>query len=362
MRFLFIVQGEGRGHGTQAIALYEMLAKNGHEVCAVLIGKSKRRETPSFFFNKIKAPTVSFQSPNFVLDHQNKGLKIGKSIVDNLLQTGTYIASLKIIDKVVEEHKPDVVINFYDPLAGLYAFFHKKKRRFRFVSISHHFVFQHPEFEFPKGHLTDRFLLHLLSTIASAKSDLRLALSFVPMHDVPKQRLYIVPPLLRSEVQKLQAEDLGFVLTYIVNDGYAEEIMAWHEKNNHVKVVCFWDRKDAENHFLSHKNLIFKQLNDVDFLEHLRTCSGYASTAGFESICEAIYLGKPAMMVPTANHFEQLCNSMDAERAGAGIRNDEFDISLLTNYSQSHQNQNKKFQKWADLAERKIMDLILAKR
>ena len=39
MKFLFIVQGEGRGHFTQAITLEEMLLRNGHEVVEVLVGK-----------------------------------------------------------------------------------------------------------------------------------------------------------------------------------------------------------------------------------------------------------------------------------------------------------------------------------
>jgi len=362
MKFIFIVQGEGRGHSTQAIALHEILIKNGHEICAVLIGQSKRREIPSFFIDKIKAPIIGFQSPNFVLDENNKGLKIRKSFLANLLQTRTYIDSLKAIDQSVKKHQPDVIINFYDLLAGIYSCFYKKKREFRFVCISHHFVFQHPDFEFPKGHFADKFLLNCHSVITSAKSDLKLALSFVPMNDIPQQQLFAVPPLLRSEVRKLKSKDLNFILLYIVNDGYAEEIIAWHENNTHLKLVCFWDRKTIEDHFFPHKNLVFRQLNDVDFLEHLRTCSGYASTAGFESICEAMYLGIPVMMVPTANHFEQLCNSIDAEKAGAGIRNDEFNVSLLTEYLHKHKNQTAEFRNWADLAENKIMDLIFAKR
>lgn len=35
MKFLFIVQGEGRGHLTQAITLEEILRRNGHEVVEV---------------------------------------------------------------------------------------------------------------------------------------------------------------------------------------------------------------------------------------------------------------------------------------------------------------------------------------
>ena len=39
MKFLFIVQGEGKGHLTQALALEEMLKNNGHEVVEVLVGR-----------------------------------------------------------------------------------------------------------------------------------------------------------------------------------------------------------------------------------------------------------------------------------------------------------------------------------
>ena len=48
MKVMFIVQGEGRGHLTQAITLERLLRQNGHEVTAVLVGKSRRRSLPAF--------------------------------------------------------------------------------------------------------------------------------------------------------------------------------------------------------------------------------------------------------------------------------------------------------------------------
>ena len=53
MKFLFIVQGEGRGHLTQAITLEDMLQRNGHEVVEVLVGKSSSRTLPGFFNRSI---------------------------------------------------------------------------------------------------------------------------------------------------------------------------------------------------------------------------------------------------------------------------------------------------------------------
>ena len=67
-------------------------------------------------------------------------------------------------------------------------------------------------------------------------------------------------------------------------------------------------------------------------------CLGYVSTAGFESICEAMYLGKPVMMVPVENQYEQACNALDAVKAGAGITNNKFIFDSFLDYLSTHSN------------------------
>ena len=63
MNFLFVVQGEGRGHLTQAISLGEMLRRHGHEVVEVLVGKCSNRELPASFVGKMPAEVKVFHSP-----------------------------------------------------------------------------------------------------------------------------------------------------------------------------------------------------------------------------------------------------------------------------------------------------------
>lgn len=74
-------------------------------------------------------------------------------------------------------------------------------------------------------------------------------------------------------------------------------------------------------------------------------CMAYASTAGFESICEAMYLGKPLMMVPS--HIEQKCNAFDATKFSAAIESDKFDLSVLLNFSQNGFVPDEGFPQWA---------------
>lgn len=65
MKVLFIVQGEGRGHLTQAITMEESLRRNGHEVVEVLVGKSNSRCLPGFFNRKDPSSGETFSQSQF---------------------------------------------------------------------------------------------------------------------------------------------------------------------------------------------------------------------------------------------------------------------------------------------------------
>ena len=114
-KFLFIVQGEGRGHMTQAISLYGMLVKNGHEVCQVIVGKSARRKVPDFFYQKLTETKIdTIESPNFVTDKHNKSIKIRKTAIVNFKRLNVFKKSLDTLHHTVEEHQPDFIVNFYE--------------------------------------------------------------------------------------------------------------------------------------------------------------------------------------------------------------------------------------------------------
>ena len=119
MKFLFIVQGEGRGHLTQAITLEEMLLRNGHEVVEVLVGESSSRILPGFFNRNIQAPVKRFISPNFLPAADNKRANLKKSFIYNLLRIPEYFRSMCYINQRIKDTGAEVVINFYELLTGL---------------------------------------------------------------------------------------------------------------------------------------------------------------------------------------------------------------------------------------------------
>ena len=91
IKVLFVVQGEGRGHLTQAIAMEDLLRRNGHEVVEVLVGKSNSCSLPGFFNRNIKAPIKRFLSPNFLPTPANKRVCLFRSVAYNVTRIPTYI-------------------------------------------------------------------------------------------------------------------------------------------------------------------------------------------------------------------------------------------------------------------------------
>ena len=97
---------------------------------------------------------------------------------------------------------------------------------------------------------------------------------------------------------------------YLLNSGFSEEIRSWHSRHPSVPMHFFWDKKDQRAEVKIDDCLSFHQLDDTLFLRYMSGAKAYATTAGFESVCEAMYLNKPVLMVPT--HIEQACNAYDA--------------------------------------------------
>lgn len=338
---------------TQALTMYELLVDQGHTVCAVILGSSGNRDVPEFFFKKIKAPIIRLQSPNFVPDKKNKSINLGKSIIHNIGKLGTYRQSLKKIHELVKEHQPDVIINFFDLLTGLYYRFYAPRPKL--VCIAHQYIYFHRDFEFPEGRWLDKTLIKFYTRLTAQRSSKNLGLSFYKIH-THEDSVTIVPPLLRKEVFELKPDEQDFYLVYLVNNGYFEEILSWHRLNPAVELHCFTDQpeKICSAFEFDKSKLYIHAINDMLFLEMMSKAKGLASSAGFESVCEAMYLGKPVLMVPISGHYEQFCNSRDAYKAGAGIFAENFDIGKLASFSATFNSGNPWFRNWVANARHRI--------
>lgn len=354
-RILFVVQGEGRGHMTQAITMKQMLEENGYKICGVLVGSSARRKVPAFFHEQFAGiPVVQMQSPNFVTKN-NRGIHIGATAWQNLFRVRKYFRSVKLLRNKIDEWSADLIINFYEPIVGLYTSVTRSRNRLPVIAIAHQYLGSHPDFRFPEGHKTDRFILEKYTAFTAKRADRLLGLSFYPPKTLPEKNVFAVPPLIRRQAKQQEVSDQQYFLCYLVNAGYRDDIEKWHRQHPEIVLHVFTDMNSGKQMIEVHPNLFFHQLSDTLFLEKMANCSGLISSAGFESICEAFWLGKPVFMVPVEGHFEQLCNAHDAFRAGVGIFDTKFVIDKFLDWLPSYQSKSESFREWEAEASRIIL-------
>jgi len=249
------------------------------------------------------------------------------------------------------------VINFYEPLAGLYYAWYRPA--VPLVAIAHQYMFLHPWYPFPRRFCLQRQATTWFTRMTAAGATRKLALSLYEAPDRASERLCVVPPLLRDELftQPLDVCE-PFFLIYLYDQGFAEALLRWHQTHPEVALHCFWDNPAAEEREAYDATLTFHRLHDERFLSMMARCRGVISTAGFESMTEAMYLGKPLLLVPIRHHFEQLCNALDGRNAGAGVVAHDFAIDRLVDYLPTHQPKTARFRAWVARAEARFIGEI----
>lgn len=354
MKYLFVIQGEGRGHMTQSIALAGMLRRHGHEIIEVMVGECSNRELPQFFVDRIQAPITRYKSP--ALDYGRAGKKgnIWRSILSNTLPQSNikWLKSINHIAHRIKASKPDVIVNFYEMLMGATMMMYRIKTPV--VSIAHQFMLDHPRYLYRAESSQSQLMMSAMNRICSLGSHKTLALSLYSLPNCRKgrngKRIRVVPPLLRPELFELEPHKGDYIHGYMLNPAFLEEILEWKKHHAEVKIHLFWDKAGAAEEQEIVPGLWLHRINDRLFIEKMAGSAGYITTAGFESVCEAYYLGKPVMMIPA--HIEQQINARDAAGSGVGIISETFDIPGLVEYIPKHVNRNEEFRKWIESAER----------
>jgi uncharacterized protein (TIGR00661 family) len=326
MKIMFTVQGDGRGHMTQAIAAAQTFEREGHEIVSVTVGTNPSRAIPEFFarvfgdrLRPIRSPGFSFQG--------GKGVSTLATLRQAVSGRAQYRESLISIADAIASTHPDLIVNFLEPLTGLFNLL--LPHRIPVVSVGHQFMLRHPEFVHCDKLAFQQWTMRQYFRLSGARST-KVALSFYPAAPIPERRLFVCPPLLRAELFDLRQDQPGrFLLAYVLNQGYTEDILRWHSAYPDVELHCFCEKPKIEPVWQYDSTLSFHKLDGAKFLRMMAESRGVACTAGFESLNEAAWLGKPLLVVPVANHVEQHLNALDAQKAGLALAADRFDLTPL---------------------------------
>ena len=345
MRCFFVIQGEGRGHLTQALALQQALRAAGHEVVGAAAGKPEHGSWPTFFTDAIAKPLTPLRSVSIITDARTGAVRPISTIARGFRRAFLDSAPLDTLHAALERAAPDLIINFFEPMMGVLA--RKRSLNVPTVAIAHQYMFLHPGYRFPPRQWARRLLARWVTHVTAWEADACIALSLYPApsastawlpSSVP---LTVMAPLLRRSVRDLSPvrERAPYLQAYLLNDSYAQQLMQWHHTHPHVPLRCFWERPGVSMPEQVDDTLTIYPLSAKRFIRSMAQTRGLATTAGFESVAEALYLGTPVQAVPVPGHYEQLCNAYDTVRAGAGVRSFRFSLDALLRFV-PHYNSN----------------------
>ena len=308
-----IIQGEGKGHFSQALTYMKILEKRSVGVKRVYIGRSLFKPHTGYYAMPPGVPVTSFLGPGFIRTPDRRGIRILFSLLLNLLISPLYIFEVCRIGILMIRDGSDTVVNFYDPVGALAARWWK--RGAERVILSHHFYLSHPAFIHPHGLERSYFWLQLMNRIMMRSAHRVIALSF--RKEKPAGRITVAPPLIDDRVRQGTRTGGERDLCYFLSPGYVEDALSYYKKHPGLQADIFTDEQPSAE--IPGNVEVFAPSREA-FLAAMLQCRRMICTAGFDTVAEAFYLGIPVFLIPTENHYEQYCNALDAARTGMAFQ------------------------------------------
>ena len=303
-RIVYALSGQGRGHTSRVMAVSDELRARGHEI-VFCCGGIARDILEAQGETVIPVPTL-----RQIID----GNEI--QILQTIRRNWEYVVHCDGIVTALTDAltgiAPDLVITDFE------AFSHRAADRLDIpvISFNHQQIVTETRYSLPLRYRVDAAITSgVIRLIAPTRPRLVLITSFFfpPLKHPSNARL--VPPIIRPRVQSLTPTRGDHILVYYNSTDGAEHVLqTLREVDSPFVVYNFEAPLDAGRY----ENVVFKKPCLEEFMEDLASSRSVISTAGFTLTSEALFLGKPLLVVPNRGIFEQTMNALFLQRTGLG--------------------------------------------
>ncbi len=305
-RIVYALTSQGRGHSSRVTAMAEELEARGHDLLFCGGGEAGKllAETGR---DVVDLPVLRHRMRNNEIELWTSLALIGKQTLE----------TRKVSDDLAERlaaWKPDLLITDFES----YSIRAAKKIGLPLMCFNHQQVLTHTRYTVPRRYAWDAWVARLVVNTAMPKRPEHVLISsfFYPPLRYPEVTT-LIPPILRKAVQQTEPTRGDHVLVYH-NDptglvGMLEALGGLPDVR--FVVYNFQPPEDAAERL---PNVEFKQPDVEGFLADLGSAKAVICTAGYTLICEALYLGKPLLVMPNGGIFEQTLNAIMLEQERLG--------------------------------------------
>lgn len=251
-----------------------------------------------------------------VLRHlmHNNQIRLWTSLLSMGMQT---VATRDVAGRLAErfrEFDPDLLISDFES----YSIRAAKRIGVPLMCFNHQQVLTHTRYDVPGRYAWDAWVARLVVNTAMPRRPEHVLVSsffYPPLRDAKSSTL--VAPILRRAVRETEPTRGDHVLVYH-NDptGLVSLLEAMGGIKEQRFIAYNFENPALERERLT--NVEFKTPSVEGFLADLASAKAVISTAGFTLISEALYLGKPMLLMPNGGIFEQTLNALYLEREGLG--------------------------------------------
>lgn len=302
----YSMAGEGRGHATRVRAIVEELRRD-HEIFLF---------APHHAFDMLAEvygndPEVHLeQIPGLMCGYRGTKVDYLKTFCQGVPYYLSQLPKLTArLEQLIEVHQPDLAITDFEPSLPKAA----KRCGVPFVSFDHqHYLTENdlsslPLRLKPKTWFMAAFIRHFYrgqeKTIVSS--------FFSPPLKSRARKAVQTGVLLRPEILEAVPDVGRHLLVYLRRFERPNFLEALRSCGREVRVYGLGARP-------SEGRVQYFDIDQVGFIEDLRTCYALISNAGNQLVGEAFYLNKPVLALPESGNFEQQVNAHFVRASGGG--------------------------------------------
>ncbi|HEY0261406.1 MAG TPA: glycosyltransferase family protein [Chitinophagales bacterium] len=290
MKILFGIQATGNGHISRSTEIYKLL-KQHPEVTQldVLISGGKAQMSLPF--------EVNYQYKGLSFYYGKKGkISVMKSIGKaNFLSMAVGLWNVPFKDY-------DLIISDFEPITLWGAMIYGIKS----VGIGNMYSVTSNKLKRVQGMRTTNFFAKAMCPTRN-----KIGMHFEKFDD------FIYYPVIRSEIREAKISDKNFTLVYL-NSYEDKELLDFFTSFRFAnRKFVIYSKESKETYNIG--NCTVKPLNNETFVEDISSCSAVISAAGFQTISEALFMGKKLFVIPIKKQSEQLSNARVFEEMGGRV-------------------------------------------
>lgn len=283
MNILFAIQGTGNGHISRARDIYPILCRYGR--VDTLISGIQADVDPGF--------PVTFRLGGM-------GFIFGKKGNVDLIKTFRKCVTRAFLREIREFpiRRYDLVINDFEPVSAWAA----RAAQVPCYSLSHQYAVLHPGS--PRPEENDWIGRTILAHYAPVQG----GVGFHFAASAPD----IFTPVIRRQVRECRQQKGEHVCVYLPAYDNARLLKVLSQMPGQRWEV--FSKHTTRQLRLGPVHI--RPVQNEAFLESMASSRAVLCGAGFETPAEALFLGKPLMVIPMKNQFEQQCNAAALSRLG----------------------------------------------